>query len=133
MPETPGNPGRALAGQLSSSDIEAAKQISPGFGRIYGYITNQFSHSSPFDFRTEPPSSYLSEDDQAAQTNLMGVQLLIFLIGVSAEAIFFESVVQPRYWKRIAPDQIQHAFSPEAEEYCESILDRYSLRPEDEE
>lgn len=131
--QTPGDLGRALAGQLSSSDIDAAKRILPAFGHIYGYITKQFSHISPAHFRTEPPSSYSSEDDPAVQTNLMGVQLLFFLNGVYAEAIFFESVAQPRYWKRIAPDQIQYAFSPEAEAYFHSILDQTGIGPEDEE
>ena len=131
--ETPGDLGRALAGQLNSSNIDAAKRILPGFGRIYGYITKQFSHISPIHFRTEPPSSYSSEDDLALQTNLMGVRLLIFLNGVYAEAIFFESVPQPHYWKRITPDQIQYGFSPEAQEYFDRMLEDFSIPLEGEE
>ena len=57
----------------------------------------------------------------------MGVQLLLFLNGVYAEAIFFDAVAQPHYWKRIAPDQIQYDFTPEAEAYFHSILDESGI------
>lgn len=123
----PGDLGKALVGQLNSSDIGAAKQIFPPFGNIYGHLTKHFSHISPFHFETEPPKPYLSEDDPEVKGNLISVHAMLFLVGVYTEAIFFETVAQPRYWKRVASDKLKYDFSAEAQEYMDSIIEKFDI------
>jgi len=88
------------AGQLKSTKcISFAKKILPPLGELYGYLSDTVNHVHELHRKFNPLSKY-TERDEAVSANFGYLRLLIWLLYVSSEFIFYDLISAPRYWEQ---------------------------------
>ena len=119
---------RFLVGKLRSHDTVAeAKKIIPFIGRLYGFLSGEFTHIGGLHHRLQPSSEYESADDEAAKTNIMGIHLALFHVWVMAELVFYDIMREHRYWRRVEPGKYEFDIQPEMRKRMAEIEERLSL------
>jgi hypothetical protein len=101
----------------STRSIGIANKAMPWFGKMYGYLSDQFVHINPMHSGLNSLAPYKQGDDDLSviQSNM---RMLSWLIFVAAELVFVEETPQPRYWKIISQSDAGNAvtFSPSDDE-----------------
>jgi len=121
-----------LAGKLKSTEaIGPAKQVVPFMGRLYGYLSEQFTHAGPLFGEMQLNTPYDATGVVVARTNLLAVQSVLLAIGLAAEIAFFDCVKVPRYWIRSGPDTFALALRPDVERTIDNLSARLLMMDED--
>lgn len=105
------------AGKLRSTrSIGAANKILPGFGRLWGDLSNQFVHITTMHSDLNPVRQYKGQDDDLI-TILMNMKIVVWLMLVTAELVFVEELEHPRHWKIVSrrTDGNEIAYDPSDE------------------
>lgn len=120
--------GRCLAGKTPVEDaLRATKQVVPFLGRAYGLLSSEYTHVGHLHYQLQTPLHYETEDDEAAKTNLLGSHMVLLLVGIVAELIFFDSVDRHRYWKSAQPGEYLYEMLPDRQQQLDEILGRLAL------
>lgn len=117
-----------LDGKLQSSKtISESKRILPFIGQAWGVLSDHFVHIGPLHREVQLVTKYDSADDPAAKTNLLNAHMALFIGGIVAEFVFFESIGQPRYWRKLSPGRYQLELLAEFRERIDDMLSRLSV------
>jgi len=88
----------------SPKAINAAKNIIPHFGELYGFLSKQFAHAGPLHHSIQPFAPYTARD-QDLLVNLRAIRASVWFHYVVAEFAFLDLVDTPRYWHLEPPDK----------------------------
>lgn len=117
-----------LTGKLKSTEaIGPAKKVVPFIGRLYGYLSELFTHIGPLFGEIQPNVPYDANNGVVARTNLLSAQLVLLVVGIAAEIAFFDYVKVPRYWRKAGPDAFELALRPDVEQTIDDLFDRLSI------
>jgi hypothetical protein len=104
---------RFQAGRFSStSALASAKKMIPVFGHWYGFLTEQFSHIGKIHHSIQPVRPY-EERSEPLQLNLSMLRVSLWLTYITAELLFLDCTVSPRYWRRVGDGTYVYAPSNE--------------------
>lgn len=94
---------RFHAGKLSSSKcIGWATKIIPILGKYYGMLSEYNVHVGPIHAMFEPVKCY-KEDEEARKVIVSSMKADVWLMYLTAELVFHDEVIGPRYWKSEGP------------------------------
>ncbi len=96
----------------STRTIASAKRVLPPFGRIYHFYSTEFVHIGKLHKSITKISPY-KEKDEILISNLGFIRFAIWLVYVSLELIFFDSIAAHRFWVQEGPG---YRFAPSDEE-----------------
>ncbi len=96
----------------SPKTIAAAKRALPPFGLLYANFSDNFAHIGQLHKSVTPIREYTEKHD-ALDVNLSSLRIAAWLLYVTAELIFNELLVRPRYWY---PLEQGYKYDPSEEE-----------------
>jgi hypothetical protein len=96
----------------STKTIAAAKRVLPPFGHIYRHFSENFAHIGQLHKSITPIRVY-TENHDALNVNLSSLRLAAWLLYVSAELVFNDIVIHPRYWH---PIEQGYTYNPSEQE-----------------
>lgn len=102
-------------GELGSTKtLASAKNIIPWFGHMYGLFSEKFAHISDLHQIFNPLVPYKERKDDALDTNMFFLRLSLWMIYVVAEAAFYPSISEHRYWEN--PEGVRYRYAPSDKE-----------------
>lgn len=109
----PGDLGRYLAGKLDSAKtISSANEVIPTFGRVYGLLSQQFTHIGPLYNDVHLVLEYQTADEPGPRFSLFYAESSLLITAIIAELIFVDGISKPRFWTQPNPGE----FRPDLEE-----------------
>jgi len=103
--------------------ITTTSKLFPLFGRIYGFLTKEFSHIGRLYLDVIPFGPYEKRDEAHLDTHLVIIRIGAWLFYIAAEAAFIKHASPARYWKVAGPHgKFQYAPSPSETLWLESYL-----------
>ena len=102
----------------STRAIKSAKKVFPPFGRIYGFLSSEFTHIGKLHKQITPIREY-TQGYEPLDLNMQFLRSAVWMCYVTCELAFLDVVGTPRYWEEVpAPsaDQVAYAYSPSEEE-----------------
>lgn len=102
----------------STRAIASAKRVFPPFGKMYGLLSNEFTHIGKLHKQFTPIRQY-EKGYEPLDLNLQFITSAVWMCYVACELVFLEAVATPRYWEEVpAPsaEQVAYAYNPSAEE-----------------
>jgi SEC-C motif len=109
------------AGRLKSTkSITFANRVMPGFGKLYGSLSDQFVHVGTMHSDLNPLKHYSNGEEPLAVIR-SSAKLLSWLLYIAAELVFVEEVPHTKFWKIIKKrengDEV--VFNPSDTEWAE--------------
>lgn len=110
----------------STRAITSAKRIFPPFGKIYGFLSKEFTHIGKLHKQLTPIREYTSSDEPLG-LNMHFITTGVWMCFVACELVFLDVVAQPRYWVELPIEQdnpVAYSYEPSSEEqaWMESFL-----------
>jgi hypothetical protein len=102
----------------STRAIASAKKVFPPFGRMYGLLSNEFTHVGKLHKQFTPIREY-EKGYEPLDLNMQFITSAVWMCYVTCELTFLDTVAIPRYWEQVpAPsvDQVAYAYNPSAGE-----------------
>jgi hypothetical protein len=102
----------------STRAIASAKRVFPPFGRIYGLLSNEFTHIGKLHKQITPIREY-TQGYEPLELNMQFIRSAVWMCYVTCELAFLEAVATPRYWEEVpAPSarQAAYAYNPSPKE-----------------
>lgn len=102
----------------STRAIASAKRVFPPFGRLYGLLSEQFTHIGKLHKQLTPIREYEASYDPLAM-NMRFVATGVWMCYVTCELVYLGLIAEPRYWTRVvqvSQDQVAYHYSPSVAE-----------------
>jgi hypothetical protein len=108
----------------STKTFKAAKELMPPFGKVYGDLSNDFTHvGRPFRF-VQKGIPYTQ--DESDLWHCLGVLMsVLWLMYQVTELIFLDSAEKPQFWKQVGENKYQLEPSEEARAWQAKLVSRY--------
>lgn len=102
-------------GELSSTKtLASSKKVIPWFGHMYGLFSEKFAHISNLHQIVNPLIPYRERGEDALDSNICFLRLSLWMIYVVAEAAFYPSISEHRYWEN--PKGVTYTYAPSNKE-----------------
>lgn len=102
----------------STRAVTSAKRVFPPFGKIYGFLSKEFTHIGRLHKQLTPVREY-TRSYEPLELNLQFIRTGVWMSYVTCELVFLDLVGQPRYWQP-APTEVENTtayrYDPSAEE-----------------
>lgn len=108
----------------SSKTINAAKELLPPFGMLYGFFSKEFIHIGNLHQNLQPITEYKTFDE-ALESNISFLRLASWLLYVTVELVCLNVVDQPRYWQFLGEKKEGSFFAYNPSEKERSWLKNY--------
>jgi hypothetical protein len=105
----------------STKSITQAKNILPGFGSYYGMLSESFVHIGIGHSVLEPLVEYRA-GEAPLEVILNDMRLMVWLLFVTAELAFLDTVREPRYWQIVGRKCCSFNPSPREREWAYKFL-----------
>jgi hypothetical protein len=102
----------------STRAIASAKRVFPPFGKMYGFLSREFTHIGKLHKQLTPIREY-TEPYEPLDTNMQFIRTGVWMCYITCELAFLDVVAIPRYWEQLPPDasdQIAYRYCPSAQE-----------------
>jgi hypothetical protein len=102
----------------STRAIASAKRVFPPFGRLYGLLSEQFTHIGQLHKQLTPIREYEASYEPLAM-NMRFIATGVWMCYVTCELVYVGLIAEPRYWTRVvevSQDQVAYHYSPSAAE-----------------
>jgi len=102
----------------STRAISSAKNVFPPYGKMYGFLSKEFTHIGALHRQLTPIREY-SRGDEHLDLNMQLIASAAWMCYVACELAFLDVVATPRYWSEAsgpAPGVSAYTYNPSAEE-----------------
>ena len=102
----------------STRAIASAKSVFPPFGKMYGMLSQEFTHVGRLHKQITPIREY-SPSFEPLALNMLLIRAGVWMCYVTSELAFLEGIATPRYWTQVSsnkPHQDAYLYSPSPEE-----------------
>lgn len=108
----------------STATLNSAKQFMKPFGRIYGQLSEQFTHVGR-PFRYVQQGNIYTKDDQDLWACLGMLMCTLWFLYQVVELVFLDCAAKPMFWQEISPGRYEAQWVPEASEWNRRLVARY--------
>lgn len=120
--QVPGDLQGFRDGRLSSSStVTSAKKLLPPLGHVYGMFSGEFAHLGVLHREIQPTGPY-KQRDLALNLNIHLLSLGAWLLHVTAELLYLDSVQQPTYWECRDGKECRYNPGETVREWLEKLL-----------
>jgi hypothetical protein len=98
----------------STRAVASAKRVFPPFGKLYGLLSEQFTHIGKLHKQMTPIREYKASYEPLVM-NMQFIATGVWMCYVTCELVYLGLVSEPRYWTRVAQvsrDQVAYHYSP---------------------
>jgi hypothetical protein len=102
----------------STRAIASAKRVFPPFGKIYGFLSKEFTHIGQLHKQLTPIREY-TNSDESLSFNMQLITSGVWMCYVASELVFLDVVAHPRYWHELNHEvkgQTAYCYDPATDE-----------------